>query len=199
MSFFKRLFEKNEAANFPIINDLEGIYKIIMPTVHPQDYDYKESFFKTTIKFKTVSNEPVHEMRRASGLQSVELVKRSGRISHWRASYTEFIALYSSPAILFIQNELLKMIEMLKELNEEATHFNSVIKYEETVRNIRQVLSTASEKIGGIEPEIVHESIQLLRQVVYEFEVELHEFKATDKRELLEQLKFEAKFMEKDQ
>ena len=49
----------------------------------------------------------------------------------------------------------------------------------------------------NIPQDILENAIHLLQQVIYAFEVELHEKKAADKRALLEKLKFEEDFMKK--
>lgn len=197
MSLWKKLFSKEEQKFIPIQTHLHAIYKLIMPDLHPHDYDYKESLFKTSIKFKTPSRYTEQEMKTKTRLQSVQLTRRTSKESHWRASYTEFLALYSSPLLVFAQTDLRKMIEQIKELEGSYSEFESLIKYEESVANIRQILMDAHSSKGYIPQDILDNAIHLLQQVIYAFEVELHEKKAADKRALLEKLKFEEDFMKK--
>ena len=197
MSLWKKLFSKEEQKFIPIQKHLHAIYKLILPALHPHDYDYKESLFKTSIKFKTPSMYTEQEMKIKTRLPSVQLTRRTSKESFWRASYTEFLALYSSPPLAFAQTDLRKMIEQIAELEENYTEFESLIKYEETVANIRQILMDAHSSKGYIPQDILENAIHLLQQVIYAFEVELHEKKAADKRALLEKLKFEEDFMKK--
>ena len=197
MSLWKKLFSKEEQKFIPIQTHLHAIYKLILPALHPHDYDYKESLFKTSIKFKTPSMYTEQEMKIKTRLPSVQLTRRTSKESFWRASYTEFLALYSSPPLAFAQTDLRKMIEQIAELEENYTEFESLIKYEETVANIRQILMDAHSSKGYIPQDILENAIHLLQQVIYAFEVELHEKKAADKRALLEKLKFEEDFMKK--
>ena len=197
MSLWKKLFAKEEQKFIPIQTHLQAIYKLIMPELHPHDYDYKESLFKISIKFKTPSLYTEQEMKTKTRLQSVQLTRRTSKESIWRASYTEFLALYSSPPLVFAQTDLRKMIEQITELEESYTEFESLIRFEETVANIRQILMEAQSSKGYISEEILENAIHLLQQVIYAFEVELHEKKAADKRALLEKLKFEEDFMKK--
>lgn len=197
MSFWKKLFSVEEKFIPQMFEHLQAIYELILPAIHPQDYDYKETLFKTSIKFKTPSRYSEVEMKKLTRLQSVQLTKRTARESFWKASYTEFLALYSNPAIVFAQTDLRKMMEQLQELGEKYSEYESLLKYEETVANIRTVLEEAKQKNNLIEPEVLERSIHLLQQVIYAFEVEHHEKTAEDKRTLLEKLKFESEFMKK--
>ncbi len=197
MSLWKRLFSKEEQKFIPIQTHLKAIYKLIMPALHPHDYDYKESLFKTSIKFKTPSLYTEQEMKTKTRLQSVQLTRRTSKESFWRASYTEFLALYSSPQLTFAQTDLRKMVEQIAELDESYTEYESLVKYEETVSNIRQILMDAHSSKGYIPQDILENAIHLLQQVIYAFEVELHEKKAADKQALLEKLKFEEDFLKK--
>ena len=197
MSLWKKLFSKEEQKFIPIQTHLHAIYKLIMPDLHPHDYDYKETLFKTSIKFKTPSLYTEQEMKTKTRLKSVQLIRRTSKESHWRASYTEFLALYSSPPVTFAQADLRKMIEQITELEGSYTEYESLIKYEESVANIRQILIDAHSSKGYIPQDILENAIHLLQQVIYAFEVELHEKKAADKRALLEKLKFEEDFLKK--
>ena len=197
MSLWRKLFSKEEQKFIPIQTHLQAIYQLIMPELHPHDYDYKESLFKTSIKFKTPSLYTEQEMKIKTRLQSVQLTRRTSKESFWRASYTEFLALYSSPPLAFAQNDLRKMIEQITDLEGSYTEYESLIKFEETVANIRQILMEAQYSKGYISQDILENAIHLLQQVIYAFEVELHEKKAADKRALLEKLKFEEDFMKK--
>ncbi len=197
MSLWRKLFSKEEQKFIPIQTHLQAIYQLIMPELHPHDYDYKESLFKTSIKFKTPSLYTEQEMKTKTRLQSVQLTRRTSKESFWRASYTEFLALYSSPPLAFAQNDLRKMIEQITDLEGSYTEYESLIKFEETVANIRQILMEAQYSKGYISQDILENAIHLLQQVIYAFEVELHEKKAADKRALLEKLKFEEDFMKK--
>ena len=197
MSLWRKLFSKEEQKFIPIQTHLQAIYKLIMPEFHPHDYDYKETLFKTSIKFKTPSLYTEQVMKTKMRLESVQLTRRTSKESHWRASYTEFLALYSSPPLVFAQTDLRKMIEQIAEQEESYTEFESLVKYEETVANIRQILLEANSTKGYIPQDILENAIHLLQQVIYAFEVELHEKKAADKKALLEKLKFEEDFMKK--
>lgn len=197
MSWMKRIFSKSDPIKLAIIDDLNQMIKDVMPEIHPQDYDYKESLLKKSIKFKTKSFETQLEMQQKTGLKSVILTKRTSRESIWKASYTEFVSLYSSPSILFMQKEVTRIIELLGENREEAHTFESIIKYEETVHNIRNVLHAAKIKDGRVEKDVLEPAIHLLQQVIYAIEVELHERKASDKKQLLEKLKLESKYVDR--
>jgi hypothetical protein len=197
MSFFKKIFSKQQKEIIPIYIDLKQIYEMILPTINPQQQDYKVTFLKTHIKFKTASKYDVVEMRTLTRLSSVQLMKKSGRESHWRASYPEYLALYASPAIHFAQTELKKFMLQIESLEMPYTEFTSLVKYEETVRSIKDILMQAIGRELSIRKDILEEAVSLLQQVIYAFETELHEKAGLDKHALLERLKFEEEFMRK--
>lgn len=197
MSFWKRWFSSGEAKVSPMVEDLQQIVRIIMPEIHPHDYQYKETFFKTSIKFQTSSRYSEQEMKRLTRLPSVQLVRKSGSTSHWKAPYMEFLSLYSSPAILFAQKDVHKMIMQLKQIGEHYAEYESLIKFEETVKNIRKVLEDSKEANDEIDREVLDHSIHLLQEVIYAFESELHDKNATNKKSLMEKLHFESEFMKK--
>ena len=197
MSFFKKIFSKQQKEIIPIQIDLKQIYEMIMPSINPQQQDYKVTFFKTHIKFKTAAKYDVVEMRALTRLTSVQLMKKSMRESHWRASYTEYLALYASPAIHFAQTELRRFIAQIETLDEPYTDYTSLLKYEETVRTIKDILMQAIGRELAVRKEVLEEAVSLLQQVIYAFETELHEKAGLDKQALLERLKFEETFMKK--
>jgi hypothetical protein len=197
MGFFKKLFKKEQPEQLKMIQDLKEIYAYIMPEIHPHDYRYQESLFKTAIKFRTPATFTEQEMRQKTRLATVKIVKKTHREIVWKAYYKEFIALYASPALAFAQNDLRKMIHQLEELEEAAFHYDSIAKFDETVTTVKEVLKDAKESEQGIEAEVLQRAVHILQHVTYGFELELYERSAEHKRILLDKLKIESELMEK--
>lgn len=197
MGFFKKMFKKEQPEQLKMIRDLKEIYAYIMPEIHPHDYRFQESLFKTAIKFRTPATFTEQEMRQKTRLSTVKVVKKTHREIIWKAYSKEFAALYASPALTFAQNDLRKMIYQLEQLEEAAYQYEALAKFDETVATVKEVLKEAKESERGIEDEVLQRAIHILQHVTYGFELELYEKSAEHKRVLLDKLKIESELIEK--
>ena len=194
MEFLKKLFSKKEQPVTPFIADLRAIQQLILPAFDPKQHEFKVNLFKTYIKFKTRATISVKEMQQMSHLKTAQVTKQTSMYTWWRASYAEYESLRHDPTILFLQDDVEQLIEKLQE-QEAIETFDSVIEYEPSLQNILSVLRDAQAGSSKIDEDVLHQSMHLLKRIVYEVEIELHQKHMLGKQALIDQLKFEEKYI----
>lgn len=195
LSFFRKLFLKPEEKQLSFIDYLEKINALLKPSINPSDYQYSEFFLRNDFKFQTDSSYALQQMREKTWISSLTIHKKKRDVIIWKGAIKELRDVYASPTIQFAMNELTPLIQKMKTTTHDTEHFESVIEYEETIRNIYDVMKEAHDKEANA---VLTKSMELLKRIVKSIQAEFRQLEQEETNELLERLTIEEKYVKRN-
>lgn len=196
LSFFKKLFLTPEQSQPSFIDYLERINALLQPSINPRDYQYSEFFLRNDFKFQTDSRYSMQQMREKTWISSLTMHKKKRDVIVWKGSIKELRDVYASRAVQFAMNELTPLVQKMKTSKYDTAHFESVIEYEETIRNIYDVMKEVGNKEGT--NAVFTKSMELLERIVESIQAEFRYLEQQETDELLERLTVEEKYVKRN-
>lgn len=196
LSFFKKLFSTSEQEQPSFIDYLERINALLQPNINPRDYQYSEFFLRNDFKFQTDSRYSLQQMRDKTWISSLTMHKKKRDIIIWKGPIKELHDVYASWTVQFAINELTPLVQKMKTSEYDTAHFESVIEYEETIRNIYDVMKEARNKEGA--NVVFTKSMELLERIVESVQAEFRQLEQQQTNELLERLTVEEKYVKRN-
>ena len=196
LSFFKKLFLTPEQEQPSFIDYLERINALLEPSINPRDYQYSEFFLRNDFKFQTDSRYSLQQMRDKTWISSLTMHKKKRDIIIWKGPIKELHDVYASRTVQFAINELTPLVQKMKTSKYDTAHFESVIEYEETIRNIYDVMKEARNKQGA--NVVFTKSMELLERIVESVQAEFRQLEQQQTNELLERLIVEEKYVKRN-
>ena len=195
LSFFKKLFSTEEKQT-SFIDYLEKINALLQPSINPRDYQYSEFFLRNDFKFQTDSSYSLQQMREKTWISSLAMHKKKRDVIIWKGPIKELRDVYASRTVQFAINELTPLVQKMKTSKYDTAHFESVIEYEETIRNIYGVMKEAHNKEGA--NAVFTKSMELLERTVESIQAEFRQLEQQETKELLERLTMEEKYVKRN-
>ena len=84
----------------------------------------------------------------------------------------------------------------MKTTKHDTEHFDSVIEYEETIKNIYHVIKEARDKEDA--NAVLTKSLELLKRIVESIQAEFRQLEQQETNELLERLTVEEKYVKRN-
>ena len=196
LSFFKKLFSTPEDKQLSFIDYLQKINALLQPSINPRDYQYSEFFLRYDFKFQTDASYSLQQMREETWVSSLTIHKKKRAIVIWKGAIKELRDVYASSTVQFAKNELTPLLQKIKTSKHDIEHFESVIEYEETIRNIYDVMKEARDKEGG--NAVFTKSMELLERIVESLQEEFRQLEQQETNELLERLTVEEKYVKRN-
>ena len=196
LSFFKKLFLTPEEKQPSFIDYLEKINALLKPSINPNDYQYSEFFLRNDFKFQTDSSYSLQQMREKTWISSLAIHKKKRDVTIWKGAIKELRDVYASPTVQFAMNELTPLVQKMKTTKHDIEHFESVIEYEETIKNIYDVMKEARDKEGA--NAVLTKSMELLKRIVESIQEEFRQLEQQETNELLERLTVEEKYVKRN-
>ncbi len=194
MSFWKRLFGiKEQQPLTSFLEYLQAIEQLLKPSINPLNHQYKEALLRNDFTFQVNKHYTREQMQQQTWLSSVKYVKRKQQFYIWRAPIRELREIQGLEKTRFADQFITPVVDKLKATQQDIEHFDSVIEYEETVKNIYHALHDSVDKHGG--DAVWEKSKQLLQKVSKEVQKELQQEDLHTTTQLLEQLEIEEKYM----
>lgn len=196
LSFFKKLFSTSEQEKQSFIDYLDRINTLLKPSINPRDYQYSEFFLRNDFKFQTDSRYSLQQMREKTWISSLAMHKKKRDVIIWKGPTKELRDVYASRTVQFAINELTPLVQKMKTSKYDTAHFESVIEYEETIRNIYDVMKEARNKEGA--NAVFTKSMELLERIVESVQAEFRQLEQQETDELLERLTVEEKYVKRN-
>ena len=195
LSFFKKIFSTEEKQT-SFIDYLEKVDALLKPRINPNDYQYSEFFLRNDFKFQTDSKYSLQQMREKTWISSLAIHKKKRDVIIWKGTIKELRDVYASPTVQFAMNELAPLVQKMKTTKHDTEHFESVIEYEETIKNIYDVMKEARDKEGA--NAVLTKSMELLKRIVESIQEEFRQLEQQETNELLERLTVEEKYVKRN-
>ena len=196
LSFLKKLFLTPEEKQRSFIDYLEKINALLKPSINPNDYQYSEFFLRNDFKFQTDSSYSLQQMREKTWISSLAIHKKKRDVTIWKGAIKELRDVYASQTVQFAMNELTPLVQKMKTTKHDIEHFESVIEYEETIKNIYDVMKEARDKEGA--NAVLTKSMELLKRIVESIQAEFRQLEQEETNELLERLTVEEKYVKRN-
>ena len=196
LSFFKKLFSTPEEKPPSFIDYLEKINAFLKPSINPRDYQYSEFLLRNDFKFQTDARYSLQQMKEKTWISTLAIHKKKRDAIIWKGSIKELHDIYASPTIQFALKELTPLVQKMKTTKHDVEHFESVIEYEESIKNIYTVIKEARDKEGA--NAVLTKSMELLKRIVESIQAEFRQLEKEETNELLERLTLEEKYVKRN-
>lgn len=195
MSFWKRLFGMGESVQQveSFLQYLESIEKLLKPVINPVKHQYKEGFFRNDFTFIVSKDYTREEMQRLTWLESVKCVKRKQGSYVWKAPIRELRAIQALEKPKFAELYITPVVERLYDAPYDLEELDSVLEFEETVKNVYEAMQASEGKAGS--EAVWDKSQQLLKRVSLEIQQELQQLELSETTAHLEHLIIEEKYV----